>query len=282
MALTARRAVLSDAMWLLALRNDPETVLWSISGMPVSAHEHASWFAITITDPTRALMVVEADSAETALGLVTYIATYRLDRIGSDQIEVSLTVAPEHRGRGYADRVIILAARHAMREGPESVIALVKRGNTRSLRAFLRAGFRLNPPSTDDGDLLLLAARSEDIASRVCALCARGAQHHTNAGGSIGGTDQAPRYDLHAVEHAAGVGLRECDAGDLWLAWEKAKGARMARLQGDPSGARQTDVDGLSGGSTPPASTKHQPCADADCILCPGWGARGGDDGEGE
>ena len=226
--LTACPAVLSDAAWLLALRNDPETIRWSISGASVTPKEHAAWFARTITDQTRALMVVEEHSAhiDNADWLGRRVATYRLDRVGSDQVEVSLTVSRDHRGRGLAARVIDLAARHAMREGPESVIALVKRGNTRSLRAFLRAGFRLSPPSTDDGDLLLLGARPEDIAARVCGFCDRAVPHHTNASGSISGADRAPRYDLHV---GADGGLTECAAGDLWLAWERSRGERFRR-----------------------------------------------------
>lgn len=79
----------------------------------------------------------------------------------------------------------------------------------------------------------------------TAAICAP-APHHTNAAGSIGGDDgRAPRYDLHAVEDSGGVGLAECEAGDLWLAWE---GARARRVQG---------AAGLSGrfapGRPPPA-----------------------------
>ena len=249
--LTARPAVLSDSEWLLALRNDRETVRQSIWDAAITNEMHDDWFARAMTDPARALMVVETRVIQAGR-----VATYRLDRIGTEQIEVSLTVAPGQRGRGFAAHVIDLAARHAMREGPESIIALVKRGNTRSLRAFLRAGFRLNPPSTDDGDLLLLAARPEDIAGRVCSLCARGVEHHTNAADSIGGDEgRTPRYDLHV-----GIGgvLVECEAGDLWLAWQRGRSNRLDVHK----------AEGSLAGSTPAASTKHQPCMDADCITC--------------
>ena len=139
--LAARPAVLADAMWLLTLRNDPETIRWSISGVEVTKDEHGEWFARIITDPARALMVVmpggphdppfHDDPDPRSCGTCAGVATYRLDRVGSDQVEVSLTVAPVYRGRGLAVQVIDLAARHAMREGPESVIALVKRANIR-------------------------------------------------------------------------------------------------------------------------------------------------------
>lgn len=61
------------------------------------------------------------------------------------------------------------------------------------------------------------------LASNHCHLCAIGTPHHTNARSSIGGEDRHPIYDLHAVEDSGGVGLAECLAGDLWLAWERAR-----------------------------------------------------------
>mgnify|MGYP001609339237 CR=1 FL=1 len=284
MALTARPATLADAMWLFALRNDPETIRWSISEVPVTPEEHAEWFARAITDPARALMVVESrviqagrDFCRDLETRMVPVATYRLDRVSTDQVEASLTVARDQRGRGFAAQVIDLAARHAMREGADSVVALVKRGNTRSLRAFLHAGFRPNPPSTDDGDLLLLGARPEDIAGRLCAACARGVEHHTNSLTSIGrADDRYVIYDQHEEPDGYGFRTYECDAGDLWLAWETARRGRRDRLD-----ARR--AQGASAGSTPAASTAHQPCMDADCIICRSssdWLGRGGDDGE--
>ena len=199
--LTTRPAVLADAAWLLALRNDPETVRWSVSGVPVTPEKHAEWFAQIITDPTRALMVVAPfgphdppfhdDPVPQWCGACAGVATYRLDRVGSDQVEVSLAVAPEYRGRGYAVEVIALASRHALRRGAQVVIVLVKRDNTRSLRAFLRAGFSLNPPSTDDGDLLLLAKRVETREGGEGAKAPRRSADVTGAGLSAGSTPAA-------------------------------------------------------------------------------------------
>ena len=65
-------------------------------------------------------------------------------------------------------------------------------------------------------------AEMKVLARSVCPLCAVLTPHHTNAEGSIGGGDRHPIYDLHAVEDASGVGLVECLAGDLWLAWERS------------------------------------------------------------
>lgn len=45
-----------------------------------------------------------------------------------------------------------------------------------------------------------------------CDLCARAVPHHTNASGSIGGTDRTLCVDLHMVEDG---GLAECTSADL-------------------------------------------------------------------
>lgn len=59
-----------------------------------------------------------------------------------------------------------------------------------------------------------------DAARAICPLCAQHVPHHTNAGGSIGGGDRHPIYDLHAVEDAGGVGLAECTAYAIWRLME--------------------------------------------------------------
>ena len=54
-----------------------------------------------------------------------------------------------------------------------------------------------------------------DFVRRVfqaCALCAKGEARHTNAGGSIGGPDRQPVWDLHHLERGD---LAECAAYDI-------------------------------------------------------------------
>lgn len=49
----------------------------------------------------------------------------------------------------------------------------------------------------------------------LCDHCAAGVPHHTNAGGSIGGSDRTPRWDLHHLERGD---LVECTAYEHLLA----------------------------------------------------------------
>ena len=202
---------MADAGFLMRLRNDPETVRASRIQAVVDSDAHAVWLRRTLGDPAKRVMIVLHDQ-------VVLAGVYRLDEAGADCVEVSLTVSPEHRGRGFSREIIELAARHAMREGAKEVVADVRPDNVRSIRAFRGAGFMF---AGDLGECHAYATRPAAIACRACRWCAVGTPHHTNAAASIGGDEgRRPRYDLHVIE---GGGLAECEAGDLWLAWEAAR-----------------------------------------------------------
>jgi RimJ/RimL family protein N-acetyltransferase len=60
---------------------------------------------------------------------------------GLAAFDISVIVAPDARGRGLAHRCIQLASDHAVGAGAELLVAEVKSENTRSRRAFERAGY---------------------------------------------------------------------------------------------------------------------------------------------
>ena len=160
--LTARPATLADSDFLLRLRNDPVTVAMSRQKSCVSGVEHDAWLAQVLGDPSRRLMIAQFDTL-----LFVQVGTYRLDNVGRPVIEVSITVAPEHRGRGVTHGLVRTAARHAMREGADEVLAVVRGENGASLVAFLKGGFQ--PVSaTVNAEYLHLIATPERIASRAC------------------------------------------------------------------------------------------------------------------
>jgi RimJ/RimL family protein N-acetyltransferase len=207
--LFARPATLADAARLLEWRNDSATVAASLIQQPVAAEEHAAWLIACLNDPRRRLMIVEATEP---------VATYRLD--WAREVEISLTVAPKMRGLGLSTPVIRLATEHAVREGASFVWAVIRNDNAASRRAFASCGF------WDFGPTAWLEFRSHvitatEVAGWRCAACARAVAHHTNATGSIGGSEgRAERWDLHV---STGGGLEECLAGDLLIAWERSR-----------------------------------------------------------
>ena len=227
--LTARPATLADAALLLRWRNDPMTISASRVQAQVTAHDHVAWMERALVDPTRRLRIVTfARAPVTTPGITRVgprgdlsIGTYRLDGVGSARIEISLTIAPEDRGRGLAREIIQLACREAVTWGPDALTAEIRRENIPSFVAFFRNGFMITGWR---GGILILEVDAEEVIRRACPLCLAQTPHHTNATHSIGGPEgRHPRYDLHVSE---GGGLAECAAGDLWLAWERARRQR--------------------------------------------------------
>ena len=119
-----RLARADDAAFLLKVRNDPQTRHWSRTEHEITAKEHAAWLAAT----TDRVFIAEVDGEP--------VGTLRLVR-HPHELEMSLAVAPAHRGKGYAVEIIRLGAKEAW----VPVVAYVRVDNERSLKAFKRAGF---------------------------------------------------------------------------------------------------------------------------------------------
>ncbi|OLF07564.1 hypothetical protein BLA60_26980 [Actinophytocola xinjiangensis] len=132
--LRVRAATPADADTLLTWRNDPVTLAWSRGHQPVAPPVHQAWLAASLTSPDRLLLVVEQDGHP--------VGTVRFDREG-DTWEVSITVAPDRRGRGLAAGMLTVAE-GALRAhaGAVTVLATVHRDNAASLALFRAAGYR--------------------------------------------------------------------------------------------------------------------------------------------
>lgn len=132
---TARTATEADAPRLLAWRNDPGTRTASRSTDPVDAADHGRWLAAVLADPARLLLVAERAGVP--------VGTVRFDRVAPDLWEVSITLAPEARGRHLAGPVLAAGERawHAS-VGRAGLLAHVRPENAASLRLFESAGYR--------------------------------------------------------------------------------------------------------------------------------------------
>jgi RimJ/RimL family protein N-acetyltransferase len=137
--LTMRLATMEDWARLLAWRNDPETRANSVEQAEVTVSEHRKWLKKTLASPSTMLFVFTDNSREVVVG------TGRLDFDAKHKsIELSLTIDPRQRGRGYAGPVIQMladAARYVPEGAYTRLVALVRPGNVASLRAFARCGF---------------------------------------------------------------------------------------------------------------------------------------------
>jgi spore coat polysaccharide biosynthesis predicted glycosyltransferase SpsG/ribosomal protein S18 acetylase RimI-like enzyme len=126
-----REASNADAALLLGWRNDPETRAWSRTTDPVSPADHQAWLARGLRNPDRRLLIAEQDRKP--------VGTVRFDRDGRHW-EVSITLAPEARGRKLAVPVLLAAER--VLEPRTTVRACVHRDNGASRALFRRAGYQ--------------------------------------------------------------------------------------------------------------------------------------------
>lgn len=136
---TTRPATGTDALLLHGWRNDPTTRRTSRSGDEVPWDDHLRWLDRVLRDPTRQLLIAERAGAP--------VGTIRWDHLGGRDWEVSITVAPEVRGRGLA-APLLRAGEDALRvDGGARLIATVHVDNVPSRRLFQRAGYLpLTPP----------------------------------------------------------------------------------------------------------------------------------------
>ena len=137
-----RPATAADSDRLREWRNDPETVVASLSGRAVEPEEHQEWLARVLSDPDERLFIVEEEGEP--------VGQVRLQRHEDGTLEVHIALAAGARGRGIGRETLELAWDEA---GGEPVTARVLANNERSLRAFAAVGFRER--SRDEREVLL-------------------------------------------------------------------------------------------------------------------------------
>jgi RimJ/RimL family protein N-acetyltransferase len=147
--LTLRPATFDDWARLYAWRNDPATRASSTRSEQVPLADHLHWLQATLNDAAHVRLWVAYDqSIDAVVGTCRH--NLRNDAHGS-AVELSLTVDPAHRGRGYATQMIgalLASIPHEWRgSGVERCLARVQQSNHASLRAFAEHGFTPCNPS---------------------------------------------------------------------------------------------------------------------------------------
>ncbi len=125
-----RPASMDDAGLLLAWRNDPLTRQASIDGDSVDEVEHRTCLGEILADPARTILI--------ALSKDEPVGTLRIDR-DADVSELSWTISPDHRGKGFGTEMVQLGVAQA--GGP--VKAVIKEGNQASRKIAAAAGLAL-------------------------------------------------------------------------------------------------------------------------------------------
>jgi RimJ/RimL family protein N-acetyltransferase len=136
--LVARRAETADSRTLFDWRNDPHTRASSVSQERIPWDEHSAWFDRVLDDDSkRWLYIVELDGVP--LGMCRFDAGTE-----TSDVEVSINLAPTHRGKGLARSVLATGIEEFAREGVgQRLSARIRRTNVASARVFASLGFAL-------------------------------------------------------------------------------------------------------------------------------------------
>lgn len=134
--------------------NDPATRAASFDTAPIPWETHVAWLDRKLASSDCRVYILSLErERERPVGVV------RFDGVLGEQADISVTVAPEARGRGLASRLLDASVKALLESTPvRRVRAYVKPGNEASRRAFERAGF-VPAPSERDGALTFIRAR---------------------------------------------------------------------------------------------------------------------------
>lgn len=133
--ISLRTATEADMADLLAWRNHPDTRGASFNTDPITPEGHEAWFRKKLA------------STET----VIYIAMSETDKLGTirfedngETIKTSIMLNPVFFGQGLGPKIISIATEKYLKEKrpAKPLIAEIKTGNTASLKAFAKAGFK--------------------------------------------------------------------------------------------------------------------------------------------
>ena len=131
--ITVRDATMDDCLHLLRWRNDPATRAVSRSTEAIDLDSHAPWLERTLQRDDRELLIVEFEGRP--VGMVRFDAE-------DSAWEISINMAPESRGRGYARAALSEAEQLFFRRHPgTSIVAFIRADNSASAGLFDRAGY---------------------------------------------------------------------------------------------------------------------------------------------
>ena len=129
-AVRLRRVTSSDADLLLEWANDPVTRAASFHPDPIDRAGHVAWLASRLSSPATGFWIGEADDG------------WPIGQVRVEGGEISISVAPNSRGKGLGRALLAAAVDEAGRTLPVArVLARVRLDNPASLALFRGAGF---------------------------------------------------------------------------------------------------------------------------------------------
>ncbi|HSI10800.1 MAG TPA: UDP-2,4-diacetamido-2,4,6-trideoxy-beta-L-altropyranose hydrolase [Chthoniobacter sp.] len=138
-----RPAGADDARLIWEWANDPAVRAASFRSAPIPWEDHERWFAAQLSASTTHFFIAELEGKP--VGQIRFVVE------GNEAI-ISASMSAALRGRRYGSALLVRAAREIFRiSNIERIVALIKPGNTASLRSFQRAGFHREDDTVEEG-----------------------------------------------------------------------------------------------------------------------------------
>jgi RimJ/RimL family protein N-acetyltransferase len=136
--LVVRKVNDRDSKFIFDWRNDDLTRKMFRTSELVEYEEHCKWFATTLKNANRCLLMCERKDGEP-------IAVVRFD-VEEQSAKLSINISPLERGKGLAPKCLALAKDYFEKQYPfiSKIIAEIKTSNLASRKSFEKVGFMLD------------------------------------------------------------------------------------------------------------------------------------------
>jgi len=135
--ITLKRARQEDCRLIWKWANDPDVRAVSFSSKPIPYDTHTEWFKAKLSD-SNCLFYIAEEITHGPVGQVRY------DMNGTEAT-ISVSLDRSFRGKGYGSLIIARASEQVFATTCINMIhAYVKKENTGSVKAFIKAGFKLH------------------------------------------------------------------------------------------------------------------------------------------
>jgi RimJ/RimL family protein N-acetyltransferase len=137
-AISFRKANENDMRLYFNWTNDISVRKNSYQSEPISFENHQKWFSKIIKEETCLMLVFENH-------LGTPIGQVRIQKQDENFALIGISNDTDHRGKGYASRMIQMASEEFLKQNPTTCIsAYIKIENKASEKAFEKAGYELD------------------------------------------------------------------------------------------------------------------------------------------
>lgn len=130
-----RKAVIEDSLTYYNWVNDPIVREQSFNSEIISWIDHEKWFKEKLLNSNFHFYIFQNTKDEK-------IGQIRFQKIDNTNYLIGVSIAVEHRGKGYGSRILKIGCNEFLTQYPSIIVnAYIKEGNNSSLSIFEKAGF---------------------------------------------------------------------------------------------------------------------------------------------